>query len=306
MRTVVRLLILVPLLCLIAVPASRRHAAHAQEAGGILEKDAGATAAAPGAAVYFIDLQDGAVLPPRATIRFGLKGMGVAPAGMEKANTGHHHLLIDVETPPLDYEIPSDFNHLHFGGGQTEAEINLTPGEHTLQLILGDHDHVPHVPPVMSPRVRVVVREDASAAQTQTSSPIQAVAPKLQRKPAPEDAAVYFIYPRDGAVIHPTSTIRFGLTGAGVAPAGVAKANTGHHHLLVDVATPPPDREVPADANHMHFGAGQTEVRLQLPPGEHTLQLLLADENHVPHDPPIMSPRIKVTVRQGGPTAAQR
>jgi hypothetical protein len=85
--------------------------------------------------------------------------MGVAPAGLERDNSGHHHLLIDTELPPLDKPIPNDFNHLHFGAGQTEAELTLKRGPHTLQLLFGDKDHVPHNPPVMSPRIRVVVAE---------------------------------------------------------------------------------------------------------------------------------------------------
>jgi hypothetical protein len=83
--------------------------------------------------------------------------MGVAPAGIEKANTGHHHLLIDTALPPLNQPIPNDFNHLHFGAGQTEAQVTLPIGAHTLQLLLGDDNHVPHDPPVMSKPIRVVV-----------------------------------------------------------------------------------------------------------------------------------------------------
>ena len=88
---------------------------------------------------------------------------GVAPDGSDRANSGHHHLLIDTELPPLDQPIPNDFNHLHFGAGQTEAEITLKPGTHTLQLLLGDKDHIPHNPPVMSPRIRVAVTEEGTA-----------------------------------------------------------------------------------------------------------------------------------------------
>ena len=120
----------------------------------------GPTPSAEGAAVHFIDLKDGATVPTKVTIRFGLREMGVAPAGSERANSGHHHLLIDTELPPLDQPIPNDFNHLHFGAGQTEADITLKPGTHTLQLLLGDKDHIPHNPPVMSPRIRVVVMEE--------------------------------------------------------------------------------------------------------------------------------------------------
>jgi hypothetical protein len=113
------------------------------------------------ARVYFVGIQDGSVLPQRATIRFGLTNMGVAPAGIDKPNTGHHHLLVDTKLPPLDLPIPNDFNHLHFGAGQTEATVNLPPGRHTLQLLLGDENHVPHNPPVMSKPIRVYVSRRA-------------------------------------------------------------------------------------------------------------------------------------------------
>jgi hypothetical protein len=83
--------------------------------------------------------------------------MGVAPAGIEKVNTGHHHLLIDVSLPPLDQPIPNDFNHLHFGAGQTEAQVTLPLGTHTLQLLLGDDSHVAHVPPIYSKPITVTV-----------------------------------------------------------------------------------------------------------------------------------------------------
>jgi hypothetical protein len=84
--------------------------------------------------------------------------MGVAPAGVVKPNTGHHHLMIDVETPPLDRPLPSDLNHIHFGSGQTEKKITLSPGEHTLQLVLADEKHMPHDPPVVSERIKVTVK----------------------------------------------------------------------------------------------------------------------------------------------------
>ena len=86
----------------------------------------------------------------------------------------------------------------------------------------------------------------------------------------------------------------------GVAPAGVRKDNTGHHHLLVDADLPPMDEPIPNDKNHIHFGKGQTETFLELPPGKHTLQLLMGDSEHIPHDPPIMSKKITITVRPGG------
>lgn len=114
--------------------------------------------------------------------------------------------------------------------------------------------------------------------------------------PAPEGARVYFIEPQAGDTVSSPVTIRFGLEGMGVAPAGVDKANTGHHHLLIDTDLPALDRPIPSDEHHRHFGGGQTEVSLDLPDGTHTLQLLLGDRNHVPHDPPVMSEQIKIVV----------
>src|SRR5947209_14536771 len=122
----------------------------------------GPSPSAPGAAVYFVGLKDGQTVPTTFTVHFGLKGMGVAPAGSDKENSGHHHLLIDAELPPLDRPIPSDFNHLHFGAGQTEAEVTLPPGDHTLQLLLGDKNHIPNSAPLFSDRIRIHVADAAA------------------------------------------------------------------------------------------------------------------------------------------------
>lgn len=115
------------------------------------------SAAPQGAAVYIASPQDGAVVPRTFTVRFGLNGMGVAPAGIEMDNTGHHHLLVDHDGMPAMGE-PLGGDVMHFGGGQTETTLTLEPGEHTLQLVLGDHLHVPHNPPVMSPEITITVR----------------------------------------------------------------------------------------------------------------------------------------------------
>ena len=108
--------------------------------------------------VYFINLEDGDVVENPVFIQFGLSGKGVAPAGVNKENTGHHHLLIDVKAIDFSKPIPSSKNHLHFGGGQTETSIELTPGEHELQLVLGDLYHVPHSPPITSKRIKITVK----------------------------------------------------------------------------------------------------------------------------------------------------
>ena len=116
------------------------------------------TASAPGAVVYFHVPLDGARVDQRFTVKIGLKEMGVAPAGVVKEFTGHHHLLIDTDMVPLDQPIPSDYNHIHLGNGQTETVLTLPPGTHTLQLLLGDHTHIPHQPPVMSKKITIYVR----------------------------------------------------------------------------------------------------------------------------------------------------
>lgn len=108
------------------------------------------------AAAYIISPNDGATVANTFTVKFGLRGMGVAPAGTEKTNTGHHHLIIDGELPELGKPMGSDVKH--FGGGQTETSITLPKGKHTLQLILGNHFHVPHNPPVTSEKITITVK----------------------------------------------------------------------------------------------------------------------------------------------------
>lgn len=124
-----------------------------------------------------------------------------------------------------------------------------------------------------------------------------AAAADLPRSPSPKDVELYIITPQAGETVTSPVTVRFGLRGMGISPAGFAMENTGHHHLLID--TPPPSLEQPiaADANHVHFGKGQTEAIVILAPGRHTLQLLLADHLHIPHDPPVMSKPITITVK---------
>jgi hypothetical protein len=119
-----------------------------------------ATTAPPKASVYFISPTNNDTVTSPFTVRFGLRGMGVAPAGIEKENTGHHHLLIDTTLSPDEFNQPiaSDPQHLHFGGGQTETELTLPPGRHTLQLVLGDWSHIPFNPPIVSPVITVTVK----------------------------------------------------------------------------------------------------------------------------------------------------
>lgn len=112
-----------------------------------------------GAKLYFISPENGAVVSSPVTVRFGLSGLGVAPSGVEKEKTGHHHLLIDTDIPTdLTLAIPADDNNRHYGGGQTEVSLELKPGEHTLQLLMGDHGHVPHDPPLASEKIKITVK----------------------------------------------------------------------------------------------------------------------------------------------------
>jgi hypothetical protein len=120
-----------------------------------------------------------------------------------------------------------------------------------------------------------------------------------ERTPSPAGAQAYIISPKDGARVHADKVlVQFGLKGMGIAPAGVKFDNTGHHHLLID-SDPPADLGAPLPATDklLHFGKGQTETSLTLPPGKHTLQLILGDQNHIPHEPPVISKKITITVK---------
>ena len=115
-----------------------------------------------GAEVYIVAPADGAAVQSPVRVVFGLRGMGVAPAGVDHPNTGHHHLLVDTGAPEgedLSYALPAEDTLIHFGGGQTETVIELPPGEHTLQLLVGDANHIPHDPPLISERITVQVVE---------------------------------------------------------------------------------------------------------------------------------------------------
>ena len=113
----------------------------------------------PGALVSFANLSDGDVVPPVFTVKFAIEGMAIAPAGTQSEFTGHHHLLIDVdELPDMNLPLPATENIRHFGKGQTEVELQLPEGKHTLQLLLGDYAHIPHQPPVMSKKITITVQ----------------------------------------------------------------------------------------------------------------------------------------------------
>jgi hypothetical protein len=115
------------------------------------------TPSAPGAVVFIISPENSEIVGSPVNVKFGISGIAVVPAGEAQENSGHHHLLIDTDLPDLSSPIPSDGQHYHFGKGQTEASIELEPGEHTLQLVLGDWAHIPHDPPVVSNVITITV-----------------------------------------------------------------------------------------------------------------------------------------------------
>ncbi len=119
---------------------------------------------------------------------------------------------------------------------------------------------------------------------------------ELPRTDAPEGAEAYIVSPKDGDTVESPVTVVFGLRGMGVAPAGVDLPNTGHHHIIIDAPTPDLDKPIPTDEHHKHFGGGQTEVTLELGSGQHTLQLVLGDRNHVPHTNAVVSKAITISV----------
>lgn len=113
----------------------------------------------PDVEVYIIEPRDGAAVTNPVRVVFGLRGMGVAPAGVNAVNTGHHHLLIDADLPRLDQPIPAGNKSIrHFNGGQTETQVILLPGTHTLQLLLGDYNHMSYMPPLASPKITITVK----------------------------------------------------------------------------------------------------------------------------------------------------
>jgi hypothetical protein len=138
----------------------------------------------------------------------------------------------------------------------------------------------------------------APAAPAAAPAPPPPAAAALTRKPAPAGAMAYIIEPADGASVTSPVRVVFGLKGFGVAPAGVDRADAGHHHLLVDTGLPADlGLPIPNDEQHRHFGGGQTEAELTLPAGRHTLQLLVGDHLHIPHDPPIASSVVTIEVK---------
>ena len=138
---------------------------------------------------------------------------------------------------------------------------------------------------------------EAPAAVEDAAEVTEAAAPALPRTPSPENARVFFISPADGDTVSNPVRIEFGIEGMSVVPAGDDTEHSGHHHLVIDAELPDPNLPVPANDNYIHFGDGSTATERTLEPGEHTLQLILGDHLHIPHDPPVVSEAITITVK---------
>jgi hypothetical protein len=143
--------------------------------------------------------------------------------------------------------------------------------------------------------VSLVLCGALSACGKQEQAP-PAAAVTAERQAAATDAGVFFVTPEDGATVTSPFGLEFGATGMAIVPAGTDQAFSGHHHLLIDVGLPDEGLPIPKDANHVHFGDGGFVTEISLEPGQHTLQLILGDHRHIPHDPPVVSERITITV----------
>ncbi len=241
------------------------------------------------AKVFFVAPKDGDAITGPVKVVMGVEGIEIAPAGTEKPATGHHHILIDTDLPKGDEAqapLPANEHVKHFGKGQTEAELTLAPGTHTLQLVAGDGNHIPYDPALASQKITITVKAAASGETGQAHWPA--------------DAKVFFVAPKDGdAITGPVKAV-MGVQGIEIAPAGTEKPNTGHHHILIDTDLPKGDEAqapLPANEHVKHFGKGQTEAELTLAPGTHTLQLVVGDGNHIPYDPALASQKITITVK---------
>jgi hypothetical protein len=152
-------------------------------------------------------------------------------------------------------------------------------------------------PPVDEP-AQDAAAEVAATATADAKPPVPATLPRTS---APEGASIFFVSPENGATTGTSVKVVFGAEGVGVAAAGTFDADTGHHHVLIDTGLPDLGMPIPADDRHVHFGKAQTETTLTLEPGTHTLQMLMGDGLHIPHDPPLMSEQITITVVDEAP-----
>jgi ubiquinone/menaquinone biosynthesis C-methylase UbiE len=209
-------------------------------------------------------------------------------------------LLLVIDFPPgglLDRIAPADAAARHGGHGAPPETVRDEVIHAGFELLRGPEPWRGRLYALMFRKVDADGDPGGSAAGAAVAATPGLEALESLRSPAPDGAKLYFITPQHGDTVPTTFTVRFGLSGMGVAPAGVDMEHTGHHHLLINVdELPPLNLPLPATEQFVHYGTGQTETTITLEPGEHTLQLVLGNHLHIPHDPPVMSEKITVTV----------
>ncbi|MSQ21902.1 MAG: DUF4399 domain-containing protein [Dehalococcoidia bacterium] len=204
-------------------------------------------------------------------VQMAAQGVTVEPASAGvNDGRGHHHVIIDDNLSPKGQPIPSDVNRLQFGKGQSEATLDLAPGEHTIRLFFAKGDHIPY-DPIITSSIKGTVTEQRKVSFSEPAIGAQVISPFIVKMAA------------QSLVVEP-------------ATAGIHEG-AGHHYIIVDADLPTAGQPIPSDAQHLHFGKAQTEATLDLAPGKHTLRLVFADGNHSPYDPAVTS-AIEVTVTQ--------
>ena len=206
--------------------------------------------------VFFVQPTTHAIVPPTFVVKMGAVGVSVDPSGDVIPDSGHMHILVDTDFIAAGETIPDDEQHLHFGDASLEAELTLTPGEHTLHLQFADGLHTALEGDQYRDTIIVFVEEDAA------------------------DQSVAFFDPLDGTTVTSPFEVVMTATGLVVEPSGEINEGAGHFHILVDTDFIPPDQVIPTDDQHLHYGQGQTTISLELEPGEHTLRLQFADGAH--------------------------
>ncbi|MCY3991028.1 MAG: DUF4399 domain-containing protein [Caldilineaceae bacterium] len=206
--------------------------------------------------VFFRQPTTAAIVPPTFVVKMGAVGVTVDPSGEVLSGSGHMHILVDTEFIPAGEIIPTDEQHLHFGDGSLDAELTLTPGEHTLHLQFADGAHTALEGDEYRDTIIVFVEEDAA------------------------EQSVAFFDPLDGTTVSSPFEVLMTATGLVVEPSGEVNEDAGHFHILVDTDFVAAGEVIPTDEVHLHYGKGQTAVSLELEPGEHTLRLQFADGLH--------------------------
>ncbi|MCY3900371.1 MAG: DUF4399 domain-containing protein, partial [Caldilineaceae bacterium] len=206
--------------------------------------------------VFFRQPTTAAIVPPTFVVKMGAVGVTVDPSGEVFSGSGHMHILVDTEFIPAGEIIPTDEQHLHFGDGSLDAELTLTPGEHTLHLQFADGAHTALEGDEYRDTIIVFVEEDAA------------------------EQSVAFFDPLDGTTVSSPFEVLMTATGLVVEPSGEVNEDAGHFHILVDTDFVAAREVIPTDEVHLHYGKGQTAVSLELEPGEHTLRLQFADGLH--------------------------